>query len=152
MNSWCPSPSLLCSMNILGQFHPWCPCRDGGSLWGAVPLHPLPLLPWLRAGRAGTVSTQLGLQAPKPNPVHSPYHHHPCVGCSSPQVLPRGAQTHPAGANGDVSPHRLGPLYASARLLWLLVGLAVAGLLAHFLLLPSSPWALAWPLRLLNAW
>ncbi|EOA97899.1 Leukotriene C4 synthase, partial [Anas platyrhynchos] len=46
---------------------------------------------------------------------------------------------------------RLGPLYASARLLWLLVGLAVAGLLAHFLLLPSSPWALAWPLRLLNA-
>ncbi|XP_068554541.1 leukotriene C4 synthase [Anas acuta] len=47
---------------------------------------------------------------------------------------------------------RLGPLYASARLLWLLVGLAVAGLLAHFLLLPSSPWALAWPLRLLNAW
>nr|XP_013031408.2 leukotriene C4 synthase-like [Anser cygnoides] len=47
---------------------------------------------------------------------------------------------------------RLGPLYASAWLLWLLVGLAVAGLLAHFLLLPSSPWALAWPLRLLNAW
>ncbi|NXS61882.1 LTC4S synthase, partial [Brachypteracias leptosomus] len=29
---------------------------------------------------------------------------------------------------------RLGPLYASARLLWLLMGLAVAGLLAHFLL------------------
>ncbi|NWU62445.1 LTC4S synthase, partial [Pterocles burchelli] len=29
---------------------------------------------------------------------------------------------------------RLGPLYASARLLWLLLGLAVAGLLAHFLL------------------
>ncbi|KFV10555.1 Leukotriene C4 synthase, partial [Pterocles gutturalis] len=28
---------------------------------------------------------------------------------------------------------RLGPLYASARLLWLLLGLAVAGLLAHFL-------------------
>ncbi|NXT78288.1 LTC4S synthase, partial [Zapornia atra] len=29
---------------------------------------------------------------------------------------------------------RLGPLYASAWLLWLLIGLAVAGLLAHFLL------------------
>ncbi|NWR74704.1 LTC4S synthase, partial [Centropus unirufus] len=29
---------------------------------------------------------------------------------------------------------RLGPLYASARLLWLLLGLAVAGLLAHFVL------------------
>ncbi|NXW12300.1 LTC4S synthase, partial [Circaetus pectoralis] len=29
---------------------------------------------------------------------------------------------------------RLGPLYASAWLLWLLLGLAVAGLLAHFLL------------------
>ncbi|NWI32332.1 LTC4S synthase, partial [Sula dactylatra] len=29
---------------------------------------------------------------------------------------------------------RLGPMYASARLLWLLLGLAVAGLLAHFLL------------------
>ncbi|NXI72695.1 LTC4S synthase, partial [Anseranas semipalmata] len=28
---------------------------------------------------------------------------------------------------------RLGPLYASAWLLWLLVGLAAAGLLAHFL-------------------
>ncbi|NWX83587.1 LTC4S synthase, partial [Nothoprocta ornata] len=28
---------------------------------------------------------------------------------------------------------RLGPLYASARLLWLLLGLAVAGLLGHFL-------------------
>ncbi|KAM8798852.1 leukotriene C4 synthase-like [Eudromia elegans] len=31
------------------------------------------------------------------------------------------------------APHgRLGPLYASARLLWLLLGLAVAGLLGHF--------------------
>ncbi|NXJ63218.1 LTC4S synthase, partial [Rostratula benghalensis] len=29
---------------------------------------------------------------------------------------------------------RLGPLYASARLLWLLLGLAAVGLLAHFLL------------------
>ncbi|NXX59358.1 LTC4S synthase, partial [Scopus umbretta] len=29
---------------------------------------------------------------------------------------------------------RLGPLYASAWLLWLLLGLAVAGLLAHFVL------------------
>ncbi|NWH75979.1 LTC4S synthase, partial [Piaya cayana] len=29
---------------------------------------------------------------------------------------------------------RLAPLYASARLLWLLLGLAVAGLLAHFML------------------
>ncbi|KFO92754.1 Leukotriene C4 synthase, partial [Buceros rhinoceros silvestris] len=48
---------------------------------------------------------------------------------------------------------RLGPLYASARLLWLLVGLAVAGLLAHFLLSRSSVWmaALAWPLQLLGA-
>ncbi|KFP09179.1 Leukotriene C4 synthase, partial [Egretta garzetta] len=35
---------------------------------------------------------------------------------------------------------RLGPLYASARLLWLLLGLAVAGLLAHFLLPHSSAW------------
>ncbi|NXR10995.1 LTC4S synthase, partial [Semnornis frantzii] len=29
---------------------------------------------------------------------------------------------------------RLGPLYASAQLLWLLIGLAAVGLLAHFLL------------------
>ncbi|XP_075020846.1 leukotriene C4 synthase [Calonectris borealis] len=49
---------------------------------------------------------------------------------------------------------RLGPLYTSARLLWLLLGLAVAGLLAHFLLPRSSPWmaALARPLQLLSAW
>ncbi|KFQ98543.1 Leukotriene C4 synthase, partial [Nipponia nippon] len=48
---------------------------------------------------------------------------------------------------------RLGPLYASARLLWLLLGLAVAGLLAHFLLPHSSTWtaALAWPRQLLGA-
>ncbi|XP_052541117.1 leukotriene C4 synthase isoform X1 [Tympanuchus pallidicinctus] len=46
---------------------------------------------------------------------------------------------------------RLGPLYASARLLWLLLGLAVAGLLAHFLLPPSCPWMLMWPLKLLRA-
>ncbi|KFP35098.1 Leukotriene C4 synthase, partial [Chlamydotis macqueenii] len=47
---------------------------------------------------------------------------------------------------------RLGPLYASARLLWLLLGLAVAGLLAHFLLPRSSPWtaALVQPLHLLG--
>ncbi|KAM6056045.1 PREDICTED: leukotriene C4 synthase [Chlamydotis macqueenii] len=49
---------------------------------------------------------------------------------------------------------RLGPLYASARLLWLLLGLAVAGLLAHFLLPRSSPWtaALVQPLHLLGIW
>ncbi|KAM9603941.1 leukotriene C4 synthase-like isoform 1-T1 [Morphnus guianensis] len=49
---------------------------------------------------------------------------------------------------------RLGPLYASAWLLWLLLGLAVAGLLAHFLLSPSSTWmaALARPLQPLGAW
>lgn len=29
--------------------------------------------------------------------------------------------------------HRLAPLYASARVLWLLVALATLGLLAHFL-------------------
>ncbi|KFW66139.1 Leukotriene C4 synthase, partial [Pygoscelis adeliae] len=48
---------------------------------------------------------------------------------------------------------RLGPLYASARLLWLLLGLAVAGLLAHFLLPHSSAWVagLAQPLQLLAA-
>ncbi|XP_051487022.1 leukotriene C4 synthase-like [Apus apus] len=48
---------------------------------------------------------------------------------------------------------RLGPLYASARLLWLLLGLAVAGLLAHFLLPHSSAWmaVLPWPLQLLAA-
>lgn len=46
---------------------------------------------------------------------------------------------------------RLGPLYASARLLWLLLGLAVAGLLAHFLLPPSRPWVLVWPFWLLGA-
>ncbi|XP_054697570.1 leukotriene C4 synthase-like isoform X1 [Grus americana] len=49
---------------------------------------------------------------------------------------------------------RLGPMYASARLLWLLMGLAVAGLLAHFLLPRSSAWtaALARPLQLLGTW
>ncbi|KFQ10356.1 Leukotriene C4 synthase, partial [Leptosomus discolor] len=48
---------------------------------------------------------------------------------------------------------RLGPLYTSAQLLWLLLGLAVAGLLAHFLLPSSSAWtaALAQPLQLLGA-
>ncbi|KFU83888.1 Leukotriene C4 synthase, partial [Chaetura pelagica] len=48
---------------------------------------------------------------------------------------------------------RLGPLYASARLLWLLLGLAVAGLLAHFLLPHSLAWGavLPWPLQLLAA-
>ncbi|XP_046756366.1 leukotriene C4 synthase isoform X1 [Gallus gallus] len=46
---------------------------------------------------------------------------------------------------------RLGPLYASARLLWLLLGLAVAGLLAHFLLPPSRPWVPVWPFWLLGA-
>ena len=51
----------------------------------------------------------------------------------------------------DRFPHRLGPLYASAWLLWLLLGLAVAGLLVHFLLPPSCPWMLMWPLRLLSA-
>ena len=58
-----------------------------------------------------------------------------------------------AVSDGVFSPHRLGPLYASARLLWLLLGLAVAGLLAHFLLPRSSAWtaALAWPLQLLGA-
>ncbi|KFQ55574.1 Leukotriene C4 synthase, partial [Pelecanus crispus] len=47
---------------------------------------------------------------------------------------------------------RLGPLYASAWLLWLLLGLAVVGLLAHFLLPRSFAWtaALARPLRLLG--
>ncbi|XP_026714015.1 leukotriene C4 synthase isoform X2 [Athene cunicularia] len=52
------------------------------------------------------------------------------------------------------SPRRLGPLYTSARVLWLLLGLAVAGLLAHFLLPHSSAWmaALAQPLQLLGAW
>ncbi|XP_029853794.1 leukotriene C4 synthase-like isoform X2 [Aquila chrysaetos chrysaetos] len=49
---------------------------------------------------------------------------------------------------------RLGPLYASAWLLWLLLGLAAVGLLAHFLLSPSSAWmaALARPLQPLGAW
>ncbi|XP_055574414.1 leukotriene C4 synthase isoform X1 [Falco cherrug] len=49
---------------------------------------------------------------------------------------------------------RLGPLYASALLLWLLLGLAVAGLLAHFLLSRSSAWTtvLVWPRQLLGAW
>ncbi|KAM8994057.1 LOW QUALITY PROTEIN: leukotriene C4 synthase-like [Ara ararauna] len=49
---------------------------------------------------------------------------------------------------------QLGPLYASARLLWLLLGLAVAGLLAHFLLPCCSPWmaVLVWPLQHLGAW
>ncbi|KFO69938.1 Leukotriene C4 synthase, partial [Cuculus canorus] len=48
---------------------------------------------------------------------------------------------------------RLAPLYASARLLWLLLGLAVAGLLAHFVPPCSSAWAagLAQPLQLLGA-
>ncbi|OXB76197.1 UNVERIFIED_CONTAM: hypothetical protein H355_016775, partial [Colinus virginianus] len=46
---------------------------------------------------------------------------------------------------------RLGPLYTSAGLLWLLLGLAVAGLVAHFVLSPSCPWVLVWPLRLLRA-
>ncbi|KGL99298.1 Leukotriene C4 synthase, partial [Charadrius vociferus] len=48
---------------------------------------------------------------------------------------------------------RLGPMYASARLLWLLLGLAVAGLLAHFLLPSSYAWmaALLQPLQLLGA-
>ncbi|XP_021266411.1 leukotriene C4 synthase-like isoform X2 [Numida meleagris] len=46
---------------------------------------------------------------------------------------------------------RLGPLYASARLLWLLMGLAVAGLLAHFLLPLSCLRALPWSLQLLRA-
>lgn len=59
-----------------------------------------------------------------------------------------------AVSDGVFSPCRLGPLYASARLLWLLLGLAVAGLLAHFLLPHSSAWvaALARPFRLLSAW
>ncbi|PKK26566.1 leukotriene C4 synthase [Columba livia] len=49
---------------------------------------------------------------------------------------------------------RLGPLYTSARLLWLLLGLALAGLLAHFFLPSSLAWtaALARPLQLLGAW
>ncbi|XP_008627129.1 leukotriene C4 synthase-like [Corvus cornix cornix] len=49
---------------------------------------------------------------------------------------------------------RLAPLYASAWLLWLLLGLALAGLLAHFLWPSSSSWmsALAWPLQLRSAW
>ncbi|OWK59494.1 Leukotriene C4 synthase [Lonchura striata] len=49
---------------------------------------------------------------------------------------------------------RLGPLYASAWLLWVLVGLALAGLLAHFLRPSSSTWmaALVWPLQLCGAW
>ncbi|XP_074958834.1 leukotriene C4 synthase-like isoform X1 [Phalacrocorax aristotelis] len=49
---------------------------------------------------------------------------------------------------------RLGPMYASSWLLWLLLGLAVAGLLAHFLLPHASSWmaAVAWPLQLLSAW
>ncbi|KFO55457.1 Leukotriene C4 synthase, partial [Corvus brachyrhynchos] len=48
---------------------------------------------------------------------------------------------------------RLAPLYASAWLLWLLLGLALAGLLAHFLWPSSSSWmsALAWPLQLRSA-
>nr|XP_025978409.1 leukotriene C4 synthase [Dromaius novaehollandiae] len=44
---------------------------------------------------------------------------------------------------------RLGPLYASARLLWLLLGLAVAGLLGHFL--PLGDAAGRW-LRLVFPW
>lgn len=57
-------------------------------------------------------------------------------------------------SDGVFSPRRLGPLYASAWLLWALLGLAVAGLLAHFLLSPSSAWmaALARPLQLLGVW
>ncbi|XP_057232033.1 leukotriene C4 synthase-like isoform X1 [Malurus melanocephalus] len=49
---------------------------------------------------------------------------------------------------------RLGPLYASAWLLWLLLGLALSGLLAHFLELSSSSWmaALARTLQLHGAW
>ncbi|XP_064580889.1 leukotriene C4 synthase-like isoform X2 [Zonotrichia leucophrys gambelii] len=49
---------------------------------------------------------------------------------------------------------RLGPLYASAWLLWALLGLALAGLLAHFLRPSSSTWmaALVWPLQLCGAW
>ncbi|XP_062443709.1 leukotriene C4 synthase-like [Rhea pennata] len=49
------------------------------------------------------------------------------------------------------APHgRLGPLYASARLLWLLLGLAVAGLLGHFLPLgAAAAAALGGRLRLL---
>ncbi|XP_074408213.1 leukotriene C4 synthase isoform X1 [Zonotrichia albicollis] len=49
---------------------------------------------------------------------------------------------------------RLGPLYASAWLLWALLGLALAGLLAHFLRPSSSTWmaALVWPLQLHGAW
>ncbi|KAM7007744.1 leukotriene C4 synthase isoform 1-T1 [Passerculus sandwichensis] len=49
---------------------------------------------------------------------------------------------------------RLGPLYASAWLLWVLLGLALAGLLAHFLRPRSSTWmaALVWPLQLHGAW
>ncbi|XP_025919252.1 leukotriene C4 synthase isoform X2 [Apteryx rowi] len=53
------------------------------------------------------------------------------------------------------APHgRLGPLYASARLLWLLLGLAVAGLLGHFVSLSSAvaETALGRRLRLLFAW
>lgn len=57
-------------------------------------------------------------------------------------------------SDGVFSLCRLGPLYASARVLWLLLGLAVAGLLAHFLLPCRSPWmaALVWPLQHLGAW
>uniref|UniRef100_A0A8C6N7Q2 Uncharacterized protein n=1 Tax=Melopsittacus undulatus TaxID=13146 RepID=A0A8C6N7Q2_MELUD len=49
---------------------------------------------------------------------------------------------------------QLGPLYASAWVLWMLLGLVVAGLLAHFLLPCCSPWmaVLVQPLQHLSAW
>ncbi|XP_068815489.1 leukotriene C4 synthase-like isoform X2 [Struthio camelus] len=49
---------------------------------------------------------------------------------------------------------RLGPLYASARLLWLLLGLAVVGLLGHFLPLGAlvADTALGRQLRRLLGW
>lgn len=43
-------------------------CRCGCSVWAALPLHSLQVLPGIRRGRAGTVSACPGLWAPQTNP------------------------------------------------------------------------------------
>ncbi|XP_067423325.1 leukotriene C4 synthase-like [Emydura macquarii macquarii] len=49
---------------------------------------------------------------------------------------------------------RLGPMYFSAKILWILIGLSVAGLLVHFLSLSSLVWRMEMPskLQLLFQW
>ncbi|XP_009868351.1 PREDICTED: leukotriene C4 synthase [Apaloderma vittatum] len=104
-----------------------------------------------------SIPYQLGLKAD----VYHPPVHHPWLsleGGWGDAKLSANTLRIPGGLGVSMaffSPHRLGPLYASARLLWLLLGLAGVGLLAPFVRARPSPWMAApWmvrPLQLLSA-